>query len=509
MRQTSAFRMVWLIVVTAILTVLTVGVGDRLVTHWAYAVERGRIQADSDELADYEELAGMQAVANAFRLVSRVARPGVVHIRVRGIDESVLRERLGEDIDEEELQEHMRRFRDRLVGSGSGIVFDDDGYIITNNHVVGGRNEISVTLADNRQYDATIVGTDRKTDVAVIKIDAPNLHPLKFGDSDKMEVGDWVLAVGAPFGLTQTVTHGIISATGRTSIRDVPILYQNFLQTDAAVNPGNSGGPLLNLHGEVVGVNTAIATNGDTVNAGVAFVIPSNMVVKVANELKKHGEVTRGWLGVSMNELADEDREILGIRKSSSGVLVNTIVRNTPAEKAGLNVEDVILEVNGKPIRDIPHIRSIIADIKPGQVARLKLVRDRRILERKIRMARQPENTNVREAEPITGRELADLGLLVRSFRPRLTERGRAGIMRRLHYDPSDRGVVVLGGKRRALRRSGLSPRDLIVGCNGTPVTSIYELTQAIQAADAGSDIELQVMNEAGENRTVVISGSQ
>lgn len=277
---------------------LWIGFGDRLLSRWAYAVERGRIQASADELLDSDELAGVQAISKAFRLVAKVARPGVVHINVSGSDGTLevspeelesLKQRFGDLLSEEQLRELLRR---QPPASGSGIVFDADGYIVTNNHVVAGRTEIVVHLADDRTYEATIVGTDPKTDLAVIKIDAPNLHALKFGDSDQVDVGDWVVAVGAPFGLSQTVTHGIISATGRSHV-DVGILYQNFIQTDAAINPGNSGGPLLNLRGEVIGVNTAIATHGDA-NAGVAFTIPSNMAVKVARALIEHGSVARG-----------------------------------------------------------------------------------------------------------------------------------------------------------------------------------------------------------------------
>ena len=335
-------RLAWLLAALVLVGFIAVGVPGRLLSRWAYACERGRLQATNEGLtALSQDLARVEEVSHAFRLVAKVARPGVVHIRVRsdvaeeGDDpmwrelRQQLEEQLGEQFDEQRWRDFLRQHRE-APASGSGIIFDEQGYVLTNNHVVAGRDEILVTLPDEREFPATLVGNDPMTDLAVIKIDASDLHALKFGDSDRVEVGDWVIAVGAPFGLSQSVTHGIISATGRDSVEPLTekgILYQNFLQTDAAINPGNSGGPLLNLRGEVIGVNTAIATNGDGYNAGIAFTIPSNMALKVASQLKESGAVARGWLGITMGELEAADRELLGI-EGHRGVLVVGIVGN-------------------------------------------------------------------------------------------------------------------------------------------------------------------------------------
>ncbi len=232
MRHAISNRVGYLAIASVLVAVLSVGLGDRLLTRWAYAFEQGRIQANSDELA------GVQEVSRAFRMVAKIVRPGVVHLRVSGLAdpqarkdvEQRLRAYFRDRLSDEEIEKLLRRYFEAPASSGSGIILDRDGHILTNNHVVGGRAEILVRLHDEREYLATLVGADRKTDLAVIKINAPDLHPLEFGDSDKMEVGDWVLAVGAPFGLTQSVTHGIVSAKGRGDMLNIPILYQDFLQ---------------------------------------------------------------------------------------------------------------------------------------------------------------------------------------------------------------------------------------------------------------------------------------
>ncbi|MGE0480214.1 MAG: S1C family serine protease, partial [Phycisphaerae bacterium] len=226
-----------LLLLTVGLAALLAAFGDRFVANWAYALERGKLQATADELETVQDL------SRAFRGVAKLARPGVVQIRVSGgaaeeLDPTMLEElRRRLNLDEDELQQWLRRHGRMTRSSGSGVLLDNDGYILTNNHVVGGRREIRVRLHDDREFDATLVGADPKTDLAVIRIEATNLHALPFGDSDAMEVGDFVLAIGAPFGLGQTVTHGIISAKGRNDISDLPIAYQDFLQTDAAINP--------------------------------------------------------------------------------------------------------------------------------------------------------------------------------------------------------------------------------------------------------------------------------
>ncbi len=252
-----------------------------------------------------------------------------------------------------------RKYQRELKGLGTGMLMDAKGYILTNNHVVGGATKITVLLANGNKYNAKLIGADPKTDLAVIKISSPSPLPhVTFGDSDKMEVGDWVIAIGHPRGLDQTVTQGIVSAKHRRGITD-PSSYQDFLQTDAAINPGNSGGPLLNLDGEVIGVNAAIVSQSGGFE-GIGFAIPSNIALYVANSLIANGKVARGWLGVSTQDITPELAKSFGL-KSPRGALVSDVVKKSPAEKAGLRRGDVIVGYRGKRIPDGGTLRNEVA----------------------------------------------------------------------------------------------------------------------------------------------------
>lgn len=253
---------------------------------------------------------------------------------------------------------------------GSGFIIDKDGYIITNNHVVEGADEIKVKLADKREFKAKVVGRDPKTDLALIKISSifKDLPTLPLGDSDKIRVGDWVLAIGNPFGLEHTVTQGIISATGRV-IGSGP--YDNFLQTDAPINPGNSGGPLINLKGEVIGINTAIIASGQ----GIGFAIPSNMAKTVITQLKEKGKVIRGWIGVSIQTLTPELAQSFGL-KETRGALVADVVPGGPADKAGLKRGDIIISFDGKEINEMSELPKIVAETPIGKTVNVKIIRN-------------------------------------------------------------------------------------------------------------------------------------
>jgi Do/DeqQ family serine protease len=267
-----------------------------------------------------------------------------------------------------------RKFNRELKGLGTGMLMDSKGFILTNNHVVNGATEISVLLANGNTYDAKLVGADPKTDLAVIKIRAKDPLPhVTFGNSDKMEVGDWVIAIGHPRGLDQTVTQGIISAKHRRGITD-PSSYQDFLQTDAAINPGNSGGPLLNLKGEVIGVNAAIVTNSGGFE-GLSFAIPSNMALHVAKSLIANGKVARGWLGVSTQNLTPELARSFGL-KGPRGALVADVVKEGPAEKAGLRRGDVIIAYDGNPIMDGSGLRNRVANSTIGTKVNVTIIRN-------------------------------------------------------------------------------------------------------------------------------------
>jgi len=511
-----------------VLGIAALGLPQQMLSGLAYAVQRGRIEADRDQLAR------LASIGQAFRLVARTARPGVVSIQVRAgkrereewdnlleeqkrLDERRRElERLLEDHADEpqdpELRSHMRdllrdlrdlerqraELQERMVGgTGSGIVYDAQGHILTNNHVVEKRSEILVRLYDEREFKATIVGTDPESDLALLKIDADRLHPLLFGDSDTLEVGDWVLSIGAPFGLEHTVTHGIVSARGRTNINTGrrTVIYQNFIQTDAAINPGNSGGPLLNLRGEVVGVNTAIATNGEAVNAGVAFAIPSNMAVKIAERLKRDGQVARGWLGVTMGELTPADREVLGLA-GDRGVLVDGVLEGEPADEAGLRVEDVVLSINGTPVRNPSEMLGAVADVFPGETARLEIFRAGRIETFTIRLGRRPP---AHERNAITVRRtllLPGTNLEVRTLLPSRAEHAGHGA--------DARGVVVWPADV-AKPVEGLPPNraSLITECNGKAVRTAADLLGCVQGSDT---VALTVLSEDGEPHAIEIA---
>ena len=251
---------------------------------------------------------------------------------------------------------------------GSGFIIDREGYIVTNNHVVENADEIKVKLANGKEFNAKVIGRDPKTDLALIKITGSgDLQPLKMGDSDALKVGSWVVAVGSPFGLEQTVTAGIVSAKGRT-IGAGP--YDNFIQTDASINPGNSGGPLINTKGEVVGINTAIVASGQ----GIGFAIPANMAKEVMPQLKDKGKVTRGWIGVGIQEVTPELAKSFDL-KDKKGALVSQVFKDGPADKAGIEQGDVILEFDGKVIAESKDLPRIVAANPVGKTVQVKLSR--------------------------------------------------------------------------------------------------------------------------------------
>ncbi len=253
---------------------------------------------------------------------------------------------------------------------GSGLIIDKSGLILTNNHVIKDADEITVRFSNNQETKGKVVGTDPKTDLAVVRVETKaDLPVVKLGDSDHLRVGEWAIAIGNPFGLDHTLTVGVISATGRSEVGIAA--YENFIQTDASINPGNSGGPLLNIRGEVVGINTAIVASGQ----GIGFAIPINMARKVMDDLVKRGRVTRGWLGVGIQPLTVELAKSFGL--SGEGVLVNQVMPKSPAEAAGIKVGDVILEIAGKSVKDSRELQRVIADAEVGKPVELKILREK------------------------------------------------------------------------------------------------------------------------------------
>ena len=313
----------------------------------------------------------------SFAPVVKKVLPSVVQVYVTGkanvaergdlpVDDPFLRRFFGDQFG----GRSPRQSAPRMHGQGSGVIVTKEGYILTNNHVVDGADEVKVVLHDRREYKAKVVGKDAKSDVAVVKIDADNLPYLPLANSDKLEVGDVVLAVGSPFGLGQTVTMGIVSATGRGNMG---IDYEDFIQTDAAINPGNSGGALVDAEGRLIGINTAILSRSGG-NQGIGFAVPVNLARTVMESLVKDGRVVRGYIGVGIQDLTPALADEFGVNEAS-GALISEVKPNAPADKAGLKTGDVVVELNGKAIRDSRQLKLQVAQIKPGQKATMKIAR--------------------------------------------------------------------------------------------------------------------------------------
>jgi len=334
--------------------------------------------------------------------VAKATRPAVVNIsttkviRYRGapnapfFDDPFFRHFFGDDFFRE-----FRIPRERREQSlGSGVIVNQDGFIVTNNHVVEGASEIKVLLGDNREFSGRVAATDPRTDVAVIKISGHNLPTIPWGDSDRLQVGQWVLAIGNPFGLTQTVTAGIISATGRANVGIAD--YEDFIQTDAAINPGNSGGALVSVRGELIGINTAIFSRSGGY-MGIGFAIPSNMVREVVESLVKKGKVTRGWLGVQIQPLTPELAEKFGL-KDTRGILVSDVSKNSPAAEAGMMRGDIILEFDGKRMEDPMHLRNEVAHTEPGKKIPVKIWRKGKEMILIVKIEELPKEVAMRPA---------------------------------------------------------------------------------------------------------------
>ena len=337
----------------------------------------------------------LKQFSDAFADIAEKANPAVVTILTeKKVDLGQLHGQLPQDNDFFKFfaprMPRQREYKSTALGSGV-IVNSRKGYVITNNHVVADMDEITVRLLDKTEYKATVVGRDPKSDLAVLQIDARGLTDLDFGNSDKLRVGEWVIAVGSPFSanLSHTVTAGIVSAKGRGNIIQGDV-YEDFIQTDAAINPGNSGGALLNSAGDLIGINTAIYTNSfDRSNKGVGFAIPSNMVKRVMADLIQHGKVLRSWIGVQIQPLNDSSARAMGL-KSPDGALVSDVVKDGPAKKAGLKTGDVIIEFNHVQVKNVDHLRNTVSASKPNKRYDLIVIRDGRKKTLKVTLEEMP-----------------------------------------------------------------------------------------------------------------------
>lgn len=383
-----------------------------------------------------------------------------------------------------------RKFRQQA--QGSGFIITSDGYILTNNHLVGEAEEVTVKLSDESQYDGKIIGTDPDSDVAVIKIDADNLPYLELADSDDIRVGEWVLAVGSPFGLSHTVTAGIISAKGRSGVGIAA--YEDFIQTDAAINPGNSGGPLLNLKGKVIGINTAIISRSGG-NLGIGLAIPSNMAKYIYDQLLEGGKVVRGYLGVTIQDLTPDLAKSFGM-EDSKGILVPDVAKDSAADKGGIEKEDIILELNGEPTEKADELRNKVAMLKPGTKVEVVVLRDGKKKNLTVELGKRPPQQQLAQemrGESDVGEEL---GIEVQNLTDDLAQR--------LGYEGLS-GVVISGVKPDSLAASaGLKSGMLITEVNRNAVNNIKEFTDAVKDAKKNGSV-LLLVNTGSYNRFVVL----
>jgi len=445
--------------------------------------------------------------SKAFVNVVKKAKPAVVHIRVEKTTSSPLHGQGGEDIfnhpffdqffgpryrqqrpDRPQRREHKQR------GQGSGFIISKDGFILTNNHVIEDADVIKVSLSDDREFDARLIGSDPQSDVALLKIEDPaNLPVLALGDSDALEVGEWVIAIGNPFGLSQTVTVGVVSAKGRSSVGINQ--YENFIQTDAAINPGNSGGPLINVHGEVVGINTALfsKTGG---YMGIGFAIPINMARSIEDQLQKDGKVTRGWLGVVIQNVDKELAESFGL-KEAGGILVSEVQKESPASKAGIQQGDVIIRLNKTVLKDVSDLRNRIALITPESKITLDIVRDGKEKALSVTIGEQPSDFG-KGPVPAKGKDsLEDFGLILQDLTPELADK--------LGYEENSGVVISDVQSGSSAAAEGLKPGYLIEEVNRYKVGNLRDLNSVLKQTPDAKRILLRI--RAGDySRYVVLA---
>ncbi|MFO0957743.1 MAG: trypsin-like peptidase domain-containing protein [Isosphaeraceae bacterium] len=443
-----------------------------------YAYEAGRAKAALEAIDRLDQRGVLQQTSTFFRLASTATAPAVVHISVyRNLPDEV---RAG-------VPAALIGSRPGLVrtGTGSGVVMDKgNGYIVTNNHVIEGAEELGVRFGRSDEVPAQVVGADPKTDLAVIRVPGPLRAEARWGDSNALDVGDWVLAIGSPFELDQTITAGIVSATGRDNLRVVGFdSYEDFIQTDAAINPGNSGGPLVNLKGEVVGINAAIlAERGGSQGLGLA--ISSALAKRVVESLIREGRVPRGYLGVSIDDLSGEQAREMKL-PSKAGVLVREIEPGSPAEHAGLMRGDVVVRLDNAAVEDVNSLRQRTAGLAIGSEVRLDYFRNGELAETKVRI------------DPLPIR--VQLGLMVQELGPPATE------------SLPDRPEKALFTARitpgSAADRAGLVPGLRVVGVGDRPTRTREELDAALAMAEFRKGIPLKVQGRDGQILTITLGG--
>jgi len=384
-----------------------------------------------------------------------------------------------------------RTMREQALGSG--VIMTPDGYILTNNHVVDSATSVKVTLSDKREFPAKIVGKDAKSDIAVLKIDASNLPVITVGDSSKAEVGDYALAIGNPFGVGETVTMGVVSATGRShlGIED----YEDFIQTDAPINPGNSGGALVNDRGELIGINTAIIAHGSEGNQGIGFAVPSDMAVNVMNQIVEHGKVSRAYLGIVPQDVTPAIAKAFG-ESEARGALVGDVSPNSPAAAVGLQKGDIILEVNGKPVADANSLRMTISMLPPDTTVSLQVFRNGADRDFSVKLGELPTEQAANLPKSNEGSKSSTLsGVSVQNLDPDTAQQ--------LGLPASAQGVVVTNvDPDSAAADAGLQQGDVIQSVNRKPVHNTAEFERAIGSSQANA---LLLVNRHGSTMFVAV----
>ena len=494
---------------TLVLLTLAIGIVIGTVISGGVDAARNSKRASDAKLLEIPEPV---PVENEFSKIAKQIRPSVVNIQVEFREQPRQQSERRARPDERNPEDFFRRFfgmpegpfgdrsfppeRRRRPGEGSGVIVDENGYIITNNHVVEDADRIRVRLfnGNEKRYDAKLIGTDAETDLAVIKIDVGNKLPAaKIGNSDAIDVGDWAIAVGSPFGFRETVTVGIISAKSR-EVGGVSRPFQKFLQTDAAINPGNSGGPLLNIRGEIIGINTAIVSRTGGYE-GLGFSLPSNIAVEVYNQIVQHGKVARGSIGISFQ--SNQSPALLrSYGAKDGGVLVGEVIADGPSEDAGMQQEDVIVEINGKRVSNGDQLIDVVAATPVDSTVPIVVMRDgeRKTLHVKIADRAEllfPQNAGLtpggdeeeeQEAEVMLGFSVSNLSAAERE---------------RLSYEESE-GVLVTKVEQSSFADDiGLRPNHIVVAINRKPIKRVADIESAQEGIKAGDDVAVKVMRRS------------
>ncbi|MCJ7524915.1 MAG: Do family serine endopeptidase [Candidatus Aminicenantes bacterium] len=424
------------------------------------------------------ESVSQSVVPNSFVEIVRKVKPAVVKV----ISESIVerRSRFGDDFFDRFFNAPRRQ--EKRSGEGSGFFISADGYILTNNHVVKDAVKVKIFNIDNAEFTAKIIGTDPKTDLALLKISTKNVPFIDLGDSNAVEVGEWVLAIGNPFGQDLTVTSGIISATGRHLGL---ALYEDFLQTDAAINMGNSGGPLINMKGEAIGINSTILTPSAG-NIGIGFAIPANMAKKVVADLKTKGKVVRGWFGIQIQNISASDAKDLDL--PTAGVLVSRVEENSPAQKAGLKRYDLIVAINGKAVKSASDLQMEIANSTPGDEISVAIFRNRDKQVLKVKVIEAPEEALEQAAAESKS---MSLGMALVKNTPGLAREYGLKTAKGLVVENVERGGVAA--------ENGLKPGDVLLAVNRTEIESVVQFKNFLAGRRSGSMVLLLVNRDGDE----------